>query len=358
MASPTAFASSNGSSSADETARARRAVRIWLWTIAIFIVAMVIVGGATRMTESGLSITEWKPIHGVIPPLSEAEWQEEFLKYQKIPQYSQMNADMTLSGFKTIFWWEWAHRLLGRSIGLVFIVPFAVFAMRGWIRGGMLPRIGVLFVLGGLQGAVGWWMVASGLVERTEVSQYRLAIHLTFACAILAATVWIAEGYREGRFAIRENHALRRFAGFLVLLVLGQIFLGGLVAGLRAGLIYNTWPLMDGSLLPDGLWTMAPAWLNFFENHKTVQFVHRLGAYTVLAMAILHYIQAHGEAMASETIRRSGWLVLAIMTQAVIGIVTLLLVVPIELGLLHQAAAVGVLVLATAHWRRLSPPTA
>ncbi|ODN69013.1 COX15/CtaA family protein [Methylobrevis pamukkalensis] len=333
----------------------RRAVRLWLWIVALGVVAMVIVGGATRMTESGLSITEWKPIHGVIPPLSQAEWDEEFLKYQQIPQFHQLNSDMTLDGFKTIFWWEWAHRLLGRLIGVVFLVPFLAFAARGWIRRDMLPRIGLLFVLGGLQGAIGWWMVASGLSERTEVSQYRLAVHLTLACFILMATVWIAESFRgPGRVSFAEPKALRRTAKLLVGLILAQIFLGGLVAGLRAGLVYNTWPLMDGALIPDGLMFMSPGWVNFFENHLTVQFVHRCGAYLLLAVAVFHVLQVRSQALDPASVRRAVLVLGAILVQAIIGIATLVMVVPIELGLLHQGAAAIVLIIATIHAHRLS----
>jgi cytochrome c oxidase assembly protein subunit 15 len=332
--------------------RGEGAVRAWLWTIALFVLAMVVVGGATRLTQSGLSITEWKPIHGVIPPLSEAEWMEEFDKYRQIPEYQQINKGMSLAEFQFIFWWEWSHRLLGRLIGVVFLVPFLFFAVRGDISRPMLPKIGLLFVLGGLQGAIGWWMVASGLVERTDVSQYRLAVHLTLACVIFAATVWIAEGLRAARSPLAESAGIRRGAVVLVYAVLAQIFLGGLVAGLDAGYVYNTWPLMEGQLVPEGLLFQSPWWINFFENHMTVQFVHRIGAYAVLALAVLHLLHARRDALDPSTVRRAGLVVGLVLVQAAIGIATLLAVVPLSLALLHQFAAVIVLAAATVHARR------
>ncbi|HUG60769.1 MAG TPA: COX15/CtaA family protein [Methylomirabilota bacterium] len=333
---------------------ADRAIRIWLWTVAMFVLAMVVVGGATRLTESGLSITEWKPVMGALPPLTESDWLSEFDKYRQIPEYQQINKGMSLADFKTIYWWEWGHRLLGRVIGFVFAVPFIVFAARGWISRSMLPRLGLLFVLGGLQGAVGWWMVVSGLTERTDVSQYRLAIHLTLACVILVAAVWIAEGFRERRLRFAEVGGLRAYAAAIVGLTLVQIFLGGLVAGLNAGYVYNTWPLMDGDLLPAGLLFQSPWWINFFENHLTVQFVHRIGAYLLVALVIAHFVAVYRRALEPETIRRSTVLMILVLAQAGVGIATLLLVVPLSLALLHQATAAVLLIVATVHARRLA----
>lgn len=332
--------------------RGEGAVRAWLWTVAILIIVMVVVGGATRLTQSGLSITEWKPIHGVIPPLNDAEWQEEFLKYQQIPEYQQINKGMSLTEFQFIFWWEWSHRLLGRFIGVVFLVPFVAFAAAGWIRRDMLPRIGALFVLGGLQGTVGWWMVASGLVERTDVSQYRLAVHLTLACFILAATVWIAESFRPKRSRLTESRSLVVGARVVVVALLAQIFLGGLVAGLDAGYVYNTWPLMDGKLVPDGLLFQSPWWVNFFENHLTVQFVHRIAAYLVLAIVVAHAVQAWRDALDPGVERRALLVAALVVLQACIGIATLLSVVDLHLALTHQFMAAVVLTIATVHARR------
>ena len=329
-------------------------IRVWLWVIALFVIGMVVVGGATRLTESGLSITEWKPIHGVVPPLNEAEWLEEFEKYKQIPEYQEINKGMSVEEFKTIYWWEWAHRLLGRVIGFVFLIPFVYFVARGQISRRDAPKLAVLFVLGGLQGAIGWWMVASGLTERTDVSQYRLATHLTLACIILAATVWVAEGFRTKGSPMTESDGLRRSGFVLMLLVLFQIFLGGIVAGLNAGLIYNTWPLMEGQIIPEGMAAMKPLWVNFFENHMTVQFVHRIGAYVLFAIAGLHYLQARRDALDPAVVRRAGLVFLLVCTQAALGIITLIHVVPLHLALAHQAMAAVVLTVAAVHARRLA----
>jgi len=342
--------------------RGRRAIRIWLWVVAAFVLAMVVVGGATRLTDSGLSITEWKPIHGVIPPLSAAEWEEEFAKYQQIPQYEVFNHGMTLSEFKGIFWWEWAHRLLGRLVGVVFALPLIVFALRGWVERRLWPRLGILFVLGGLQGAVGWWMVASGLTERTDVSQLRLATHLTLACIIFAACLWVAEGLRpgrsaRGRAALAESRGLRVGGGILVALVFVQIFLGALVAGLNAGLIYNTWPLMGDGLVPPGLMAQSPALANFYENLVTVQFDHRMVAYLVTLVIVVHAVFAWRGARNLGTRTTATLLVIGVLAQVAAGIATLVSRVPIDLALLHQGLAVALLGLTVVHARRMTPPT-
>ena len=261
-------------------ARSLAPVRAWLYAVAALIVAMVVVGGATRLTESGLSITEWQPIHGVIPPLSAAEWQEEFAKYQQIPEYQLINRGMTLAEFKGIFWWEWAHRFLGRFIGVAFLLPLIWFWATGRIGRSLAPQLAGIFVLGGLQGAVGWWMVASGLVERTDVSQYRLAVHLTLAFGILALIVWVARGLAP-RPTMGQAVPGRGLARAIVALIFLQVFLGGIVAGLDAGLISATWPTMNGQWIPDGLWVVEPWWRNIFENPVTVQFDHRLVGYVL-----------------------------------------------------------------------------
>jgi heme a synthase len=339
---------SNLSSRTEE--RNRRAVRIWLYAVFVVLIAIVMVGGATRMTGSGLSITEWKPIHGVIPPLNHTEWQEEFEKYQQIPQYEQINKGMTLDQFKGIFWWEWAHRLLARGVGFLVAIPLAFFWITGRLQRGLKPRLLGILALGGLQGAIGWWMVSSGLVERTSVSQYRLATHLTLACIIIVAVFYVARGlatYTERP----ASRSIQRFAGWMVVAVLVQIYLGGLVAGLHAGLTYNTWPLMDGSIIPSDLFTQVPWWRNLFENPKTVQFVHRMFAYTVLVLVVLNAVQAWRIAPGTTHARRTLMLVGLIVIQASIGIVTLLTSVPIHWGLTHQAFALVVLAFAVAHWR-------
>jgi heme a synthase len=335
--------------------RSRRAVRTWLLAVAALVFAMVLVGGATRLTESGLSITEWQPVSGALPPLSAAEWQAQFDKYRAIPQYQSLNPGMSLDAFKTIFWWEWTHRLLGRLIGAAFLLPFLWFLLKGQVEPRLRPGLWMLFGLGAFQGAVGWWMVASGLADRVEVSQYRLAFHLTLAGLIYVALLWTAQGLAP-RSGAAVPARLRASAKFLVALVLVQIYLGALVAGLRAGLVYNTWPLINGGLVPAASQLMfnAPWWRNFFENPLMVQFDHRMVAYALLAAAILHAIGAVG------TLRRGagGALVLAaaVTLQAALGILTLLAQAPLGLALMHQAMAMIVLTLAVLHARALAAP--
>ena len=328
----------------------RALVRGWLYVVLLMLVALVLVGGATRLTDSGLSITEWKPIHGVIPPLDDAEWQEEFAKYQQIPEYAQINQGMSLEAFKRIFWWEWVHRFLARGVGVVFALPLVFFWATRRIERGLGPKLVGLLVLGGLQGAVGWWMVASGLVDRVDVSQYRLAIHLTLACLIFAATMVVARGLAP-HSEPPADLGTQRFAGFLLLVVLAQIFLGGLVAGLDAGMSYNDWPLMDGRVIPGDLLVIEPAWRNFFENPKTVQFVHRLGAYTLFMLALWHMIATRRRLSGTTHARRALVLFHLVLIQAAIGIAALMMQMPLHWALLHQGFALVVLGFAAAHWR-------
>jgi heme a synthase len=333
-----------------------RATRLWLYAVAALVLAMVLVGGATRLTESGLSITEWKPVMGVLPPLSENAWQAAFEKYQVIPQYRAMNAGMSLDEFRTIYWWEWTHRLLGRVIGAAYLLPFLFFLWRGWVAPSLRPLLWFIFGLGALQGAVGWWMVASGLADRVEVSHYRLATHLLLACVIYVAVVWTAWriGEREGAIMARR---IRVAAFGLLILVLAQIYLGALVAGLRAGYAYNTWPLIDGALVPDAgqLLFITPLWRNVFENILTVQFDHRVLAYVIFIVALLHAIDL--ARTVKEGAARTGALVLfaAIVAQIALGIATLLWVVPLPLALAHQAMAMLVLTAATMHAASVIP---
>ncbi len=333
----------------------RTLVRRWLYFGLLVIFALVLVGGATRLTDSGLSITEWKPVHGIIPPLSDAEWQEEFAKYRQIPEYQTINKGMTLEAFKEIFWWEWAHRFLARATGLVFALPLAFFWLTGRLEPMLKPRLLGILALGGFQGFVGWWMVSSGLTERTDVSQYRLATHLVIASLIFGATAWVARGLAEhtGRAA---QDGTRRFAGFLVLLVFVQIYLGALVAGLDAGLAYNTWPLMDGAWVPGELMSIEPVWRNFFESGKTVQFIHRCGAYLLLAMTLVHMVLTLVNEPGTTHARRSVVLFLLITAQAAIGIATLLTMVDMHTALTHQGMALVVLFFAVAHWRAAKGP--
>jgi heme a synthase len=334
----------------DKLVRDRRAVSLWLGLVAIVLFTLVLVGGLTRMTDSGLSITEWKPIHGIVPPLNEAEWVVEFNKYKQIPEYSQVNNDMVLEDFKRIFWWEWAHRALARGVGLIFALPLAFFWMSGRLEKDIKARLLALLALGGLQGAVGWWMVTSGLTKRVDVSQYRLALHLSLASLIFAAIIYVMRGlapHSEAPAGVQT----KRVAGILALLLLAQIYLGGLVAGLDAGLSYNTWPLMDGSLIPADLFILDPAWRNLFENPKTAQFVHRGGAYLILVVAVGHMIQTLVAQLGSTHARRSVALVVLVVLQSAIGITALLTQARLHIALAHQAMALVLLAFAVAHWR-------
>jgi len=332
-----------------------RAIRLWLYAVAALIFAMVLVGGATRLTESGLSIVEWKPVTGALPPMGEGAWQAEFDKYKTIPQFQHRNSDMTLAEFKTIFWWEWAHRLMGRLIGAAFLLPFLWFLAKGWIGPGLRARLWGIFGLGALQGGIGWWMVASGLTERLEVSQYRLATHLILACVIFAAMLWTASRLRA-RAPTDVPQRIRAGAIALLVLVLLQIYLGAVVAGLRAGLIYNTWPLIDGSLIPDaaGLLHETPWWRNLFENTLTVQFNHRMLAYAIFLLALLHAADAARTVRGGPVLVHALALAAAVTLQAALGIATLLHAVPIGLALMHQAMAVVVLSIAVVHAERVS----
>lgn len=335
----------------------RRLIRIWLYAIALLVVAMVMVGGATRLTHSGLSITEWQPIHGVIPPLNDAEWQEEFSKYQQIPEFKAFNQSMTVSEFKGIFYWEWSHRLLGRLVGFVFVLPLLFFWATGRIEKSLRPQLVVIFLLGGLQGAVGWWMVSSGLVELTDVSQYRLATHLILACIILAYTIWVARSLVPARpNATYPAAGTKAFAAAFIALVFIQIYLGALVAGLDAGFMNNDWPTMGGALVPPDLMSHEPAWRNFFENPVTVQFMHRIVAYLVLIAVLWHAFRLSQTAPGSRAAWSAYRLTALVLVQVVIGIATLMAVVPISLGLIHQLVAVIVLIGAVAHRRAMSPP--
>jgi heme a synthase len=334
---------------------AQRAIRTWLVLVAAMIGLMVLVGGATRLTESGLSIVEWKPVTGALPPLSDAQWEQAFAAYQTIPQYQAQNAGMSLSEFKTIFWWEFSHRLLGRVIGAVYLLPFLYFLWRGGMTGELKRRLWLIFALGGLQGGVGWWMVASGLSQRTEVSQYRLATHLVLALLIFAAIVWTLRRLRE-RPAREASARLRLTGAALVALTFVQLYFGALVAGLRAGLVYNTWPEIDGALIPSAarLWFNTPWWRNLFENTLTVQFEHRMTAYALLLLALWHAFDTVRSRAGQAAINGALGLVAAITLQATLGILTLLNQVPIPLALAHQAVAIAVLTLAVMQAERFA----
>ena len=328
-----------------------RTLRVWLGLVALLIVAMILVGGATRLTDSGLSITEWKPVTGVIPPLTESAWQEAFDAYQKIPEYLELKRGMSLEAFKTIYWWEWGHRFLGRLIGVAFLLPFLVFWIAGYIPRALLPRLAGLFVLGGLQGAVGWYMVKSGLVTRVDVSQYRLAAHLGIAVAILGYTLWLIFDLGRERGGVTQSGSLASawIAGTVLALIYLQILAGGLVAGLDAGFGYNTWPLINGAFVPSGLGEAQPLVLNLFENPLTVQFDHRMLGYAVVLATILQSGWLAARHGAPESITSGFILMCLALLQATIGVWTLLLGVPIGLGLAHQAGAMVLFAAALYH---------
>jgi cytochrome c oxidase assembly protein subunit 15 len=333
------------------------AVRAWLWLVAALIFATLVVGGATRLTGSGLSIVEWKPVTGVVPPLDTSAWQAEFEKYQAIPQYRERNFGMSLAAFQAIYRWEWAHRMLARLTGVAFLIPFLWFLWRGAIDPPLRARLLGIFGLGAALGAVGWWMVSSGLAERASVSQYRLAFHLTLACVIFAAVLWTAQSLAP-RAAIVVPGRIRAGAATLMTLVIAQIYLGALVAGLHAGLVYNTWPLIDGSLVPDAarLWFDTPLWRNFFENALTVQFDHRMMAYALWLIAVLHVADVAWSRQRGSVLVGALVLAGALTLQAALGVVTLMEAVPLALALLHQAMAIVVLTIAVLHAQRLARP--
>ncbi len=329
-------------------------IRVWLFAVAALVFLMVSVGGATRLTGSGLSITEWQPIVGTLPPLSDADWQDAFAKYRQIPQYEHVNRGMSLEAFKFIYWWEWTHRLLGRLVGAAFLLPFLYFFAAGHLPRTLLPKLIGVFALGGLQGAVGWYMVRSGLATRIDVSQYRLALHLGLAILIFGALVWIALSLD----APRERSATTRHAGvrsgaLIVALVFLQILLGALVAGLKAGAGYNTWPLMDSRLIPDRLGAIEPWYLNLTENALTVQFNHRVVAYALVAAVGWHAWRLVRRTRDPRIRGSTVALAAAVLAQAALGIWTLLAHVPLALGLAHQAGAAAVFGLAVWHLHNL-----
>ncbi|MCB2112713.1 MAG: COX15/CtaA family protein [Parvularculaceae bacterium] len=318
----------------------RRPVAVWLFVMSALVALMVIVGGATRLTDSGLSIVEWRPVTGAVPPLSQAHWQDEFDKYKTIPEYEEVNWGMSLDEFKRIYWWEWGHRFLGRVIGFAFLIPLIFFIATRRVDRALAARLGVLFILGGLQGALGWWMVSSGLSARVDVSQYRLAAHLALALLLFAALLWTAFDTISAPRAARSS--LAPFAFALAGGVYLQMILGAFVAGLRAGRTFNTWPLMDGKLFPDGYFSAAPGFHDLFETAAASQFNHRLGAYILAAAVGAFFLAARN----SDIAGRARLLAFAIAAQIALGVWTVLAATPISLGLAHQAGALIVFALA------------
>ena len=315
-----------------------RPVARWLYAWCAMLVALVVIGGVTRLTESGLSITEWKPVSGVLPPLSHAAWEAEFAKYQQIPEYREKNAGMTLGQFQRIFFWEYLHRLWARLLGLAFALPLAWFVVTKRVRGPLARRLALILVLIGAQGALGWYMVRSGLVDRVDVSQYRLAAHLALALAIYALALWTAAGLSRAPGTAGDPRLVRPAALFAAYVFL-TIIAGAFVAGLDAGHAWNTFPWMGGSFVPAGYGQLTPAWRNAFDNPAAVQFHHRWLGLGALAGALGVALLARRSGVAA--VRRGGWYLLgAAGVQVALGLATLLLAVPIPVAALHQFGAV------------------
>jgi heme a synthase len=328
--------------------RRYRIVGLWLFAIAAMVFVMVIIGGLTRLTDSGLSMVEWRPATGWLPPLSDAAWEETFRAYRATPEYRHVNAGMSLAEFKGIFWLEYLHRLWGRLIGLAFAVPLAFFLVRGWLDRRLAPRLLLLFVLGGLQGALGWFMVASGLIDRPDVSQYRLVAHFAAALLIYVALLWVALGLVVRTPPWNPSRGLSRGILALAGLVVVTMLSGGFVAGTDAGYAYNSFPLMDGQLIPDGLLSVSPIYLNFFENITTVQFTHRVLAMATVAAVVIFWILVRRRPKPPRARLAVHGVLAAALVQVSLGISTLVLVMPIALAALHQA--VGVILLTMIVW--------
>ncbi|MEO5693975.1 MAG: COX15/CtaA family protein [Usitatibacter sp.] len=321
--------------------KSRRAVAIWLLACCALVFAMVVIGGITRLTHSGLSIVEWQPVMGALPPLNDQQWAETFSKYQQTPEFKQRNHDMTVAGFKGIFWWEYIHRLLGRLIGIAFLVPFLYFLFRRRLDPEVAWKLAGIFILGGLQGAMGWFMVKSGLVDEPRVSSLRLAAHLGLAFLIHASMLWVALDliYRD-RSPVSDG--MRGRAGGMVALVFLMVLAGALVAGIKAGYAYNTWPLMNGHFIPPEILQLEPWYENLIYNMATVQFMHRILAIAIALMAIGLWWDVRREPPNPRARFWSNILLLAVAVQFLVGVGTLVMRVPVNLGVLHQAGALVV----------------
>jgi len=342
-----------------EIPAAHRAIAWWLLTVSALVFAMVVLGGVTRLTESGLSMVTWKPVTGIIPPIGDQAWQAEFARYQAHPEFQKLNKWMSLEDFKSIFYFEYAHRVLGRLIGLAFFIPFLVFLVRRQIPRALTPKLAAMFLLGGLQGLMGWYMVKSGLVDNPDVSHYRLTAHLALAFLVYGFMVWVALDLLLPR-PDGGSGALVGLVRLFLALVGVQVLLGGLTAGLDAGFMLNTWPLMGDSLIPPGLWSETPWAMNFVENPVMVQFIHRLGAYVLVVLAGVLW----GRGRKADLGPRGrlaldllfGW----VLVQTGLGIATLVYTVPVALGAIHQGGAVVLYTLAlfAAHQLRPCPQPA
>ncbi len=321
----------------------------WLLVVAALVFSMVILGGVTRLTNSGLSMVDWKPVTGWLPPIGLEAWDAEFEKYKAFPEYQKINRGMSLSEFKDIFAFEYSHRLLGRTIGLAFFVPFLIFLLLKKIPRPMIPRLLVRFVRGGSQGVMGWVMVKSGLVDHPDVSHYRLTAHLALACLIFVALIWTALDLlkpKQGTNTV-SSAALMKWSKLVFGLVFFQILIGGFVAGLNGGLIYNEWPMMGEGFFPEELFDLSPFYMNLIENHVTVQFFHRMTAYAVLISVFGLYLSSRKSGISDQISLGSFSLLIVTLLQLALGIWTLLAVVPVTLGALHQAGGLTVLGIST-----------
>ncbi|AQS41468.1 MAG: Heme A synthase [Candidatus Tokpelaia hoelldobleri] len=330
----------------------RRQVANWLYLVVSLLLVSLLVGGITRLTDSGLSITEWKPLVGIIPPIGEAQWLEEFAKYQQIAQYKHLKYGMTPGEYKFIFWWEWGHRLLTRIVLVIFTaLPLMFFWITGKLERQVKWRLLGTLALGGLQGGVGWWMVSSGVGDSDllYVSSYRLALHLILACLLIVSGLTLARRL-ESCQTPPASHGAHVFAGWLIFLILVQIYLGALVAGIRAGSDFNTWPLMNEAWIPAGLFDLQPWWHNFFENTMTVQFVHRSFAWFLIVITAVHAFWLQRRFPGTAHVFRAMLLLVLMLLQAMIGVATLLLAVPLNWGVFHQGFALVVLCYAVIHW--------
>ncbi len=322
----------------------QKAIAIWLLVCCATIFGMIILGGITRLTGSGLSMVQWEPIMGILPPLNQTEWQESFLLYQQFPEYQLKNFHMSLDDFKSIFWFEYGHRLLGRSIGMIFLLPFLFFLFKRKIEKALTPKLITMFVLGGLQGLMGWYMVKSGLVNDPHVSQYRLTAHLGLAIVIYGYMLWVALGLLYPKINNdKHNPSLSRLALIISTVIFITALSGGFVAGTHAGFAFNTFPLMDGRLIPVGLFDLSPVWRNFFENIVTVQFDHRVLATLLFLLIPVFWFKAGKLELAPLAKTGSHLLLAALALQITLGISTLLLVVPVALAAAHQAGAIVLL---------------
>jgi cytochrome c oxidase assembly protein subunit 15 len=324
---------------------ARRQIAAWLFACSAMVFAILVVGGVTRLTHSGLSIVEWQPIVGVIPPLNQVEWEETFDKYKKTPEYQQVNHQMSLDEFKGIFYWEYWHRVLGRLIGVAFFVPFLYFWLRKKIEPGLTPKLLGIFLLGGLQGGMGWYMVKSGLVDDPRVSQYRLTAHLSIAFLIFISMMWVALGLVAERARSSADAALRKMqrVGFWLCILVGyMVVTGGFVAGIRAGKAYNTFPLMNGHIVPPEIFMIDPWYLNFFNNMATTQFNHRLGAWLLAFIVPWFWYRLRSAPVSTRARNIASLLLLVLAAQITLGIATLLMAVPVPLGAAHQGGAMVV----------------